>query len=80
MINIMLLKPTFSLLRYSQNLSILLFFNVERSPIDLYNLLKLLSYKRSHYFGIKYLVSHFRRRITLPVSYYALFKGKLLLS
>ena len=65
-----LLKLTFSLLLRPHPLSLMLQTNVERSPTDVY-----ISYS----FGKLLSPSHFRRRITRTVSYYALFKGLLLL-
>ena len=65
-----LLKLTFSLLLCPNPLSLILLTNVERSPTDVYT---------SYSFGKLLSPSHFRRRITRTVSYYALFKGLLLL-
>ena len=65
-----LLKLTFSLLLRSRPLSLTLQTNVERSPTDVLT---------SYSFGKLLSPSHFRRRITRTVSYYALFKGLLLL-
>ena len=65
-----LLKLTFSLLLRPRPLPLTLHTNVERSPTNVctfYSFGKLLS------------PIHFRRRITRTVSYYALFKGLLLL-
>ena len=47
--------------------------NVERSPTDFLE-------KKSHSFGRPLSPGHYRRKNALPVSYYALFKGWLLLS
>lgn len=66
-----LLKPTFSLLFRRHPLSLMLQPFTERSPTD---------DKTSHSFGKLLSPIHFRRKITKPVSYYALFKGLLLLS
>ena len=66
-----LLKLTFSLLLRPNPLSLILHTNVERSPTDVYT---------SYSFGKLLSPIHFRRRITRTVSYYALFKGLLLLS
>ena len=65
-----LLKLTFSLLLRPRPLSLTLHTNVERSPTDVLT---------SYSFGKLLSPSHFRRRITRTVSYYALFKGLLLL-
>ena len=65
-----LLKLTFSLLLHPNPLSLILHINVERSPTDVYT---------SYSFGKLLSPIHFRRRITRTVSYYALFKGLLLL-
>ena len=65
-----LLKLTFSLLLCPNPLSLILLTNVERSPTDVLT---------SYSFGKLLSPSHFRRRITRTVSYYALFKGLLLL-
>jgi hypothetical protein len=67
-----LLKPTFSLLFRPRPLTLTLQSNIERSPTDAIN--------ASHSFGRLLSPVHFRRKITRPVSYYALFKGLLLLS
>ena len=66
-----LLKLTFSLLLRPRPLPLTLQTNVERSPTDVFT---------SYSFGKLLSPSHFRRRITRTVSYYALFKGLLLLS
>ena len=66
-----LLKLTFSLLLRPRPLSLTLHTNVERSPTDVLT---------SYSFGKLLSPSHFRRRITRTVSYYALFKGLLPLS
>ena len=66
-----LLKPTFSLLLRPRPFSLTLQPTTERSPTD--NLLL------PHSFGKLLSPSHFRRKITRTVSYYALFKGLLLL-
>ena len=65
-----LLKLTFSLLLCPNPLSLILHTNVERSPTDVLT---------SYSFGKLLSPSHFRRRTTRTVSYYALFKGLLLL-
>ena len=65
-----LLKLTFSLLPRPRPFSLTLQTNVERSPTDVLT---------SYSFGKLLSPSHFRRRITRTVSYYALFKGLLLL-
>ena len=65
-----LLKLTFSLLLCPSPLTLTLQPNVERSPTDVLT---------SYSFGKLLSPSHFRRRITRTVSYYALFKGLLLL-
>ena len=65
-----LLKLTFSLLLCPHPLPLMLHTNVERSPTDVLT---------SYSFGKLLSPSHFRRRITRTVSYYALFKGLLLL-
>ena len=67
-----LLKPTFSLLLRPRPFSLTLQPTTERSPSD--NLLL------PHSFGKLLSPVHFRRRFTRPVSYYAFFKGLLLLS
>ena len=67
-----LLKPTFSLLLRPRPFSLTLQPTTERSPTD--NLLL------PHSFGKLLSPVHFRRRFTRPVSYYAFFKGLLLLS
>jgi hypothetical protein len=66
-----LLKLTFSLLLRPCPLTLALQPNVERSPTDVLT---------SYSFGKLLSPIHFRRRITRTVSYYALFKGLLLLS
>ncbi|CAM9434789.1 unnamed protein product [Ascophyllum nodosum] len=71
-----LLKPTFSLLLRPRPLTLTLQSITERSPTDIILFLFLIS----HSFGKLLSPIHFRRRITRPVSYYALFKGLLLLS
>ena len=65
-----LLKLTFSLLLRPRPLPLTLHTNVERSPTDVFT---------SYSFGKLLSPSHFRRRTTRTVSYYALFKGLLLL-
>ena len=65
-----LLKLTFSLLLCPRPLTLTLHTNVERSPTDVYT---------SYSFGKLFSPIHFRRSITRTVSYYALFKGLLLL-
>ena len=67
-----LLKPTFSLLFRPHPLTLMLQSTTERSPTDI---IKYLTASANYLSPI-----HFRRRITRPVSYYALFKGLLLLS
>ena len=69
-----LLKPTFSLLLRPHSLTLMLLSTTERSPTDIINIINLTA--SANYFS----PVHFRRRITRPVSYYALFKGLLLLS
>ena len=66
-----LLKLTFSLLPRPRPLSLTLQTNVERSPTDVLT---------SYSFGKLLSPVHFRRKLTRPVSYYAFFKGLLLLS
>ena len=67
-----LLNPTFSLPFRPYPLSLTLQPTMERSPTDILNI--------SHSFGKLLSPVSFRRRIARPVSYYALFKGLLLLS
>ena len=66
-----LLKLTFSLLPCPRPLSLTLQTNVERSPTDVLT---------SYSFGKLLSPVHFRRKLARSVSYYALFKGLLLLS
>jgi hypothetical protein len=68
-----LLNPTFSLPFRPCPLSLTLQPTTERSPTDI--LIRI-----SHSFGKLLSPINFRRRIARPVSYYALFKGLLLLS
>ena len=68
-----LLNPTFSLPFRPCPLSLTLQPNTERSPTDIF-------FNISHSFGKLLSPVNFRRRIARPVSYYALFKGLLLLS
>ena len=68
-----LLNPTFSLPFRPYPLSLTLQPTMERSPTDIQNCI-------SHSFGKLLSPVSFRRRIARPVSYYALFKGLLLLS
>jgi hypothetical protein len=67
-----LLNPTFSLLFRPYPLSLTLLPTIERSPTDIFSI--------SHSFGNQLSPVSFRRRTARPVSYYALFKGLLLLS
>ena len=67
-----LLKPTFSLLLRPYSFSLVLQPKTERSPTDIIYI--------SHSVGKLLSPVHFRRKCTRPVSYYALFKGLLLLS
>ena len=68
-----LLNPTFSLPFRPYPLSLILHSTMERSPTDISNDI-------SHSFGKLLSPVNFRRKTARPVSYYALFKGLLLLS
>ena len=68
-----LLNPTFSLPFRPYPLSLVLQPTMERSPTDI-------QFRISHSFGELLSPINFRRRTARPVSYYALFKGLLLLS
>jgi hypothetical protein len=68
-----LLNPTFSLPFRLYPLSLTLHSTMERSPTDIIITI-------SHSFGKLLSPVNFRRKIARPVSYYALFKGLLLLS
>ena len=68
-----LLNPTFSLPFRPYPLSLILLSTMERSPTEI-------PFGISHSFGKLLRPINFRRKIARPVSYYALFKGLLLLS
>ena len=68
-----LLNPAFSLPLRPYSLSLILQSTMERSPTDIKIFI-------SHDFGKLLSPVNFRRKIARPVSYYALFKGLLLLS